>query len=109
LGGVERTAVSMAHQALDRLSSMTTEELYALQKPLQIGINQIAITFIHSGHYVSAIEVLELLRQWEGRLRPESYAHTLSLLAWAHAWRGDLPEARHLLKKCEKLEIPMGW
>lgn len=109
LGGLERIAISMAQRALHNLSLLRNDELQRVQRPLQIGINQIAITFIHAGHYVAAVQTLEPFLQWEEQLHPDSRAHMLSLLAWAKAWSGEMPKARALLRKCEQLDVPVGW
>lgn len=109
LTGDEKLAYQMAEQATQKLTDLTDAERQRYSTPLQAGITQIAITYIHSGHLHEALQHLQLLLEWRDRLQPGSLAHATALAAWAAAYSGDTTKAQNFLEECEQLDVPIGW
>jgi len=109
LSGNGRVALEMSERAREELELLSDDELVRYRMPLQTGIGQIAITLMHSGRFGEASRMLEPVHVWENAMQPKSRAHIAALDAWSHAWSGQMPQARELIREAERIDIPVGW
>ena len=107
--GKEKLALAMAQKVTQKLDELSNAERRRYSAPLQIGVNQAVITYLHMGNFSEAKAMLNLMHAWRERLQPKSRAHAAALAAWATAFCGETKEARKFLDECEQLDVPVGW
>ena len=107
--GREKLAAVMAQKVTQKFDALSVEERQRYSAPLQVGLNQTAITYLHTGRIQEARKLLSLIYAWREHLQPKSRAHALALAAWASAFCGETEEARTFLDEAEHLDIPVGW
>src|SRR5690606_17951395 len=107
LSGNERLSLAMAERVIAGINEISDAELRDLSRPLQTGINQTAITLMHAGKFRDVIELLDRMEGYDSLLEPHGRAHATALRAWAHAWAGEMEQARIYSLRCEQLVVPV--
>src|SRR5690625_5037954 len=102
--GQEKLAAEMAQKVTQKFGSLSASERERYSAPLQLGVNQTVITYLHLGNFHEARALLDLVYAWRESLQPQSRAHSTALAAWAAAFCGETTAAQDFLNESEHLD-----